>query len=99
MKVVLNIEVKELEKKLNRKIVVDEDISLINFCEGILVSFNIDKFLSYGLFDPKYCYSDSVFDYEYFQNDHRNIDNYILKDLIKKRKFFRIIMLSSTMSF
>ena len=86
MKVVLNIEVKELEKKLNRKIVVDEDISLTNFCEGILVSLNIDKMLSYGLVDDGYCYSNSNFDYSLYENEHRDIDNYLLKDLKLKKE-------------
>lgn len=49
MEVILNVSVDELEKKVNRQIKVDEDISLIDFCESIIVSMNGSKIPLYVL--------------------------------------------------
>ena len=43
MKVVLNVVVEELEKYINRQIIVDENIKLTDLCEYIIISMNGKK--------------------------------------------------------
>lgn len=49
MKVYLNVTLKGLEKKINRQIIINENISLIDLCEWIIVSLNGTKIPEYEL--------------------------------------------------
>ncbi len=49
MKVKLNVLLEELEDKINRQILVDENIQLINLCEFVIVSMNGKKIPIYEL--------------------------------------------------
>ena len=49
MKVVLNVLLEELEDKINRQILVDENIQLVDLCEFIIVSMNGKKIPIYEL--------------------------------------------------
>lgn len=49
MKVLLNVTLGELEDKINRQILVDENISLIDLCEFVIISMNGRKIPIYEL--------------------------------------------------
>ena len=90
MKVFLNVYFRDLKDKLNRKIVVDDDISLDYLCEGIMASFLESQFKVYILSDDKYSYSLVGC---YFRNKkERDVRDYTLKDLeYKKNKEFELV--------
>ena len=57
MKVLLNVTVGEIPDKINRQIEVDENISLSDLCEYIIISMNGNKILLYGFMDDDIIYS------------------------------------------
>lgn len=76
MQLVLNVKLEELEDKINRKIIVDDTISLESFCELIIISMNGNKPLMYKLYCDNMCYLP-------FDDD---LDILILKDLNLNKK-------------
>ena len=89
MKVLLNVTVGEIPDKINRQIEVDENISLSDLCEYIIISMNGNKILLYGFMDDDIIYS-PILDEE--TENEKNIDNLALKDFnLKKDKTFTII--------
>lgn len=49
MKTLINVEVCELEKKINRQILVNEYLKLSDFCEFVIVSLNGNNIPFYNL--------------------------------------------------
>ena len=45
MKIMLNVVLEELEDEINRQILVDENIQLVDLCEFVIVSMNGGKYL------------------------------------------------------
>lgn len=91
MKVVLNVSIEELENKINRQIIVDDNIKLTDLCEYIIVSMNGKKIPIYDLeygnvtYYPIENLDTDVEDYE------KSLVNLTLKDLnLKKNKYFYI---------
>lgn len=63
MKIYLNVTVIELEKQINRQIVINENINLIDLCEWIIVSLNGTKIPEYELkVGIEYYYPDESYD-------------------------------------
>lgn len=82
MKVLLNVTLREIPDKINRQIEVDENISLRDLCEYIIISMNGSKTLIYEL---EY---DSVIYYSYLVKEtksEKNIENKLFKDLKLKK--------------
>ena len=74
MKIVVCVYVDELEKKLNRTIVVDENISLSDFCEIINISLG-------NIYSPLYILKHKNNLYSLYDFETKNINDYKLKDL------------------
>ncbi len=74
MKIVVCVYVDELEKKLNRTIVVDKNISLSDFCEIINISLG-------NIYSPLYIlkYKNNL--YSLYDFETKNINDYKLNDL------------------
>ena len=78
MKVLLNITLGEIPNKINRQVEVDENISLRDLCEYIIVSMDGSKIPIYALE-----YEDVIY-YPYFieeTENEKNLENLLLKDL------------------
>lgn len=91
MKVVLNVSLEELENKINRQIIVDDNIKLTDLCECIIVSMNGKKIPIYDLEYGRVTYypienlDTDIEEYE------KSLINLNLKDLnFKKNKHFYI---------
>ena len=88
MKLMLNVVLEELENKINRQILVDENIQLIDLCELVIVSMNGKKIPIYELECDKKIY------YPYKVFETKNVKSLIgltLKNLdLKKIKTFDI---------
>lgn len=78
MKVLLNVTLGELENKINRQIEVDENISLIDLCEFIIVSMNGTKIPIYEL----ECGNVTYYPYPIEESkDEKSLENLKFKDL------------------
>ena len=88
MKILLNVVVYELEKNINRQIIVDENMNLVDFCESVIVSMNGTKIPIYLLENQNILY----YPYEIITNENeRTMLNLTLKDLkLKKENEFYI---------
>ena len=78
MKILFNVTVESLETKINRQILVDENIELATLCEFVIVSMNGEKILMYDL---EY---DEVTYYSYITENvenEKNMFDLTLKDL------------------
>ncbi len=88
MKVLLNVTLGEIANKINRQIEVDENISLRDLCEYIIVSMNGSKIPIYEFVDGNITYN------PYFieeTNRDKYIDKILFKDLhLKKDKQFTL---------
>ena len=82
MKVLLNIALGEIPNRINRQVEVDENISLKDLCEFIIVSMNGSKIPMYEL-----NYKNVIY-YPYLIKEtkkEKNLENLILKDLKLKK--------------
>lgn len=82
MKLIISVFLDKLEKEINRQILVDENISLKDFCEYIIVSINGNKMPLYELICGKVRY------YPFYIDEETNFKSMIdlkLKDLNLKR--------------
>lgn len=75
MKVLLNVEVENIEKDINRQIIVDDNLRLSNFCEMLILSFNGEYLQFYEFFTDDNLYSPLDL------KDSLSVDNIILKNL------------------
>ena len=81
MKALINVEVCELEKKINRQIIVDEYLKISDFCEFVIVSLNGNNIPFYNL---------QIGMNNYFSDDEDFLD-LLVKEFIKnKTKQIRI---------
>lgn len=79
MKVLLNVVVENIEKDINRQIIVDDNLKLSNFCEMIILSFNGEYIQFYEFLTDDNSYSPVNL------MDSQPVDNIILKDLKLKK--------------
>ena len=88
MKLMLSVVLEELEDKINRQILVDENIQLVDLCEFVIVSMNGGKIPIYEFkFDKKVYYPYKI---EETKNE-KSMLGLTLKDLkFKKRTTFGI---------
>ncbi len=88
MKVLINVTLGELANRVNRQIEVDENISLRDLCEFIIISMNGSKIPIYEFEDNNITY------YPYFieeTENAKNIGNSLFKDFnLKKDKQFTL---------
>ncbi len=88
MKIMLSVVLEELEDEINRQILVDENIQLVNLCEFVIVSMNGEKIPIYEFECDKIVY------YPYEIEETKNEKSMLgltLKDLkFKKRTTFGI---------
>lgn len=75
MKVLLNVEVENIEKDINRQIIVDDNLRLSNFCEMLILSFNGEYPYFYEFHTDDNSYSPLDL------KDSLSVDNIILKNL------------------
>lgn len=82
MKVELNVTLEGLEDKINRQIIVNDNISLIDLCEYIIISMNGNKIPIYNLdYNETTYFPDKIYELD----DQKSLQNITLKDLkIKK---------------
>ena len=89
MKVLLNVTLKRLENKINRQVLVSQDILLTDLCEYIIVSMNGRKIPLYRLEIDDILYSPGEEVEE--ENDEKTLFGLTLKDLsLKKNDVFQI---------
>lgn len=79
MKVLLNAVVENIEKDINRQIIVDDNLNLSNFCEMLIISFNGEYLHFYEFVTDDNSYSPLKL------KDSLPINNIILKDLKLKK--------------
>lgn len=88
MKVLLNVDLCDLEDKINRKIMVDENILLTDLCEYVIVSMDGEKIPIYELEYGKSIYL--PYNIEKYENE-KTLLELTLKSLnLKKGKTFGI---------
>ena len=78
MKVLLNVTLGELANKINRQIEVDENISLVDLCEYIIVSMNGSKIPIYELESGDVTYYPYLFEEN---EEEKRLGNLQFKDL------------------
>ncbi len=83
MKVLLKVSVEELKNKINRQIIVDENINLIDLCEYIIISMNGEKIPLYALEYKNITY----YPYEVIDlSCEKTLEDLSLKELKLKKK-------------
>lgn len=88
MRIALNVVVEEIENYINRKVIVDENIKLIDLCEYIIISMNGKKIPIYTLEHEETIY----YPYDIIESEYeKTLVNLTLKDFnLKKNKEFYV---------
>ena len=88
MKVLLNIALEKFESKINRQFEVDENISLIDLCEFIIISMNGSKIPIYEFECGFVTYYPNLVEETEFE---KKLENLLFKDLnLEKNKCFTL---------
>ena len=88
MKILLNVTLGELANRINRQVLVDENIGVMDLCESLIISMNGHKIPIYELEYNKVVY----YPYPVYESKNEKcLENVLLKDLkLKKSNHFTL---------